>query len=556
MSLDAYTYDAENYKKHFSESFTWLNGFMRNVAKYSRKQAMIDPLAKRTWTYQQLNEDVNRLANVLASYGVKQNDIVLYQLYNSPQFAFCYIAPQKLGAINSPINFNLSAGETARLLDRDKPKVYIYDCDISSMAQRALELSHHKPQLVLAVDYRNRQPILPKGHLFFDDLLAKQTCEEPRVSFMPDAFAEVTRFCTSGTTGTPKGVPSNNINEILSAHDTIMHFPLTPHDVTMNMTPWFHRGGLHSGGIVPTFYVGASLVIMRMFNAKTCFNYIETYGITFLIGVPSALKNLALRQEKHPVNLSNLHGIVTMGSPLEKAECERYLKLLSPNIFNGYGTTETFWNCFLRPYDLPEMAGSTGHSCTDDEVRVVNIYDNKKAEPYDTVPNDGKTPGEIIIHSVEKSALSYVQNEEQTAEKFYKGWFYTKDIGTWDNNHFITITGRKDGMIICMGENIYPEQLEEILCMHPDIDDCMIVGLEDPSRGEAVVAYIVSSNENLTAKDLNAFCVSNENMSKYMCPRYYCFVKSLPYTATGKKQHNKLRQQCKIDFENGALQRS
>ncbi len=85
-----------------------------------------------------------------------------------------------------------------------------------------------------------------------------------------------------------------------------------------------------------------------------------------------------------------------MGSPLEKAACIRYQELLSPNIFNGYGTTESFWNTF-RPYDLPEMAGSAGRSCTDDEVRLVNVYDDRKAEPDDTVPCDNKTEGEIII---------------------------------------------------------------------------------------------------------------------------------------------------------------
>lgn len=79
-----------------------------------------------------------------------------------------------------------------------------------------------------------------------------------------------------------------------------MHFPLTPNDVTMNMTPWFHRGGLHSGGPTATLYAGASLVVMRMFGAKACFDAVGRYGVTFLIGVPSALEKLAARQEKHP----------------------------------------------------------------------------------------------------------------------------------------------------------------------------------------------------------------------------------------------------------------
>ena len=122
----------------------------------------------------------------------------------------------------------------------------------------------------------------------------------------------------------------------------------------MNMTPWFHRGGLHSGGPTPTLYVGGAVVIMRTFNPKTTLRYVERYGISFLTGVPSVLTLLASRQEKHPSDISTLKGIITMGSPLEKEACIRFQKVLTPNIYNGYGTTESFWNTFLRPYDLPE----------------------------------------------------------------------------------------------------------------------------------------------------------------------------------------------------------
>ena len=119
-----------------------------------------------------------------------------------------------------------------------------------------------------------------------------------------------------------------------------------------------------------------------------------------------------------------------MGAPLSKVDCIRYINTLTPNIFNGYGTTETFWNSFLRPYNLPEGAGSVGGSCIDDEVRVVQIYDDKKAEPDEMIPHDSLTEGEIIIRSPEKTTYSYYNNDEMTKEKFYRGWMYTGDTGT------------------------------------------------------------------------------------------------------------------------------
>ena len=549
-----YTYDAENFRRVFERSFTWLAGFRRNVGRSPRKTAMIDPLREESWSYERLDRETNRLARALQAHGVGAGDVVLYQLYNSPQFVCCYIAPQKLGAVNEPANFNLSPGETARLIDRDKPKAYIYDWDVKDMACRALALCRHRPALVAAVDYRGLHPALPEGHRDFDSLLAEYPDEAPAEDFTPDMYAEVTRLGTSGTTGPPKGVPLCNVNEVLSAHDTIMHFPLSSADVTMNMTPWFHRGGLHSGGITPTLYAGASLVILRMFSAKACMDCVEKYGVTFLIGVPSALRQLALRQEKHPADLGRLKGIVTMCSPLEKADCIRFQKLLTPNIFNGYGTTETFWNRFLRPDDLPEMAGTAGRSCTGDEVRLVALREGG-ADPGDTVPADGVSQGEIIIFAPEKSALSYVGDRARSEERFRNGWFYTRDVGTWDEEHYITILGRKDDMIICMGENIYPAQLEEIIGGFPGVRDCMVVGVPDPSRGESVAAYVVPEDPSLTVQALNRMCFDSDDMASYMCPRYYAFVGELPRNATGKKLHVRLKAQALRDLEEGRLLR-
>ncbi|MGN1202697.1 MAG: class I adenylate-forming enzyme family protein, partial [Eubacterium sp.] len=437
------TYNADMFISTFESEFTWLNGFMRNVRRFGKKQAAVDASSGKVYTYAELNAEANKLANALKAKGLVKSDVLFIQLYNSPQFLFSQIATQKIGAIFNPANFNLSPGETAEIINHNKPKAYIYDVEMLQTAIDALKIAEHKPEVVVAVNNSNKEITLPEGHIPYEIFVDNSSEENPPIDFNPHIYDEVIRLQTSGTTGTPKGVPLNNINEVLSAHDVIMHYPLNPTDVTMNMTPWFHRGGIHSGGPTPTLYAGASLVIYRTFNPKTCLDCVEKYGITYLTGVPSVLSLLATRQEKHPKNLSSLKGITTMGSPLEKEACMRFQQVLTPNIFNGYGTTETFWNTFLRPYDLPEMAGTAGRSCTDDEVRLVRVYDDKKAEPDDTVPTDNATEGEIIIKCPAKTTYCYINNEQATEEKFYKGWMYTADIGTWDDNQFVTIAGRK-----------------------------------------------------------------------------------------------------------------
>ena len=551
----SYTYDITMFKETFESEFTWLNGFMRNVRRFGSRPAVIDPAGGKEWSYEDLNADANRLANALKGCGVKKSDVVFMQLFNCPEFLFNYIASQKLGAIANPANFNLSPGETAEVIGHNKPKVYLYDAEIAETAVRALRLSEHQPEVIVAVNHTVKDFALPEGHILYEDFVSDASEENPPVDFEPHIYDEVLRLQTSGTTGTPKGVPLNNINEVLSAHDVIMHFPINPTDITMNMTPWFHRGGIHSGGPTPTLYAGAALVIMRTFNPKWTLRYIERYKITFITGVPSVLTLLATRQEKHNKDISSLKGIITMGSPLEKEACIRFQKVLSPNLFNGYGTTETFWNTFLRPFDLPEMSGTAGRSCTDDEVRVVKVYEDRKAEPDELAATDNAEEGEVIIKCPQKTTYCYVNNPTATEEKFYKGWMYTGDIGTWDEKQFITIAGRKDDMIISKGENIYPARIEEVINLHPKVSECIVTGVPDSTRGECLAAYVIREDDSLTVAELLDYCSKSPNLSKYQVPRYYRFVDELPHTATGKKQHFIIKKQAKEDLKNGLLKR-
>lgn len=534
--FDGYTYDVSMFRDTFETQYTYLNGFLRNVARFGDAPALHDPQSGRRWTYRQLNAQVNRLAHAMRQDGVGKNDVVMFALLNSPEFIFCYLAAHKVGAIACPVNYRQGAGEIALVIDDSRPKVFVYDAQFGTLSQDALALAEHKPDRVLVAG--------GQGAESFDGYMDGQPETDPPIDFHPHIYDETTRLYTSGTTNRPKGVPINNINEVLSAHDVIMHFPLTPTDRTMNMTPWFHRGGIHSGGPCPTLYVGGEVVILRDFHPRTCLEYAERYGVTFLIGVPTILAMLARAQERTPVDLSALRGIVTMGAPFEKAACEKYMKLLTPNIFNGYGTTETFWNTFLRPYDLPEMSGSAGRACTDDDVRVVAVHpDGSHAEPEEVVPHDSETPGEIIIRSPAKSAFCYYNNPEMTAQKFYKGWLYTGDMGTWDKNEFVTICGRKDDMIVSAGENIYPTQIEAVLNEHPKVAESAVIGIPDRLRGEVVAAYIVPSDDSLTVEEIKAYCVQSPMLSSYKWPRSYTLVRELPHTATGKLMHYKLRQQ-------------
>ncbi|MFZ1996852.1 MAG: AMP-binding protein [Solirubrobacteraceae bacterium] len=545
-SETAYRYDAIAFREVFERRFTYLAGVHRNSHRYAHRHALHDPAADRRWTYAELWADAGRLAAGLQAHGLTAGDVVVFDLFNCAEFVLTWLAALRLGAIAAPINFRLSSGEVAHVLDDSRPSVFIYDAGLIQTATDALTRAEHAPALTAVVGDS------AGGATPLDELMGAGTVPD-----LPDAvstYDETTRLYTSGTTGMPKGVSLSGIVDVLSAHDVIMHFPLSPEDRTLNMTPWFHRGGLYSGGPNPVLYCGAEAVALRQFHPATVLDWVQEHGLTFLIGAPTSLAMLTAEQTARPRDLSTLNGIVTMGAPLDREACLRYQQVLTPRIFNGYGTTEAFWNTFLRPSDLPEHAGSAGRACTDDDVAVVTIYEDRHAEPDDHAAKDGTEVGEVVVRSV-KAGYAYVNQPEEQAARFRDGWLYIGDLATWDEDEYVTIVGRKDDMIISGGENVHPTQVEAVLAEHPGIADAAVVGLADERWGEVVVAYVVPADDGLDVAACEAHCTGHPMLAAFKRPRAYRFVSELPMTSTGKKLHYQLREQAKHDAAHGLFQR-
>jgi len=544
-------YDPSTLRSVFEQHFTYASAVERNTHRYASRPALTDPPSGRSWTYAELGRVTGSLVAGLAAHGVGVGDIVAYQLMNTPEFAFLYVAAQGLRAVSSPMNFRLAPGETAHILDDSRPAVFVYDTAAADDVETALAIAAHRPAVLAGVgDGR-----LIDGAIRFDDLLVPDA-PSFRAPEGATVWDETSRLYTSGTTGMPKAVPLTSLNEVLTAHDVIMHFPLAPTDKTMNMSPWFHRGGNYCAGPNTAFYVGAEVVALPRFDADLVLDSIQDHRLTYVIGAPTNLERLADAQDARPRDLSSLHGIVTMGAPLDRAAALRYQRVLTQRIANGYGTTEAFWNTYLRPEDLPDAAGAAGRACLDDDVAVVKVYgDDRIAAPDDLAKKDGHEIGEVIMRTV-KSGYAYMHNDEEQARKFRGAWMYPGDLASWDENEIVTIIGRKDDMIISGGENVHPVQVEEVLAAHPDVADSIVVGLPDEEWGEIVVAYVQPRTGRLedpesAAAALDAHCRASVSLADYKRPRRYAFVTELPYTATGKKQHFILKKQSAEDAAAG-----
>ncbi len=512
---------SKEFKKIFESEYNFLEGFKRNVFKTPGKTAIIDAQKNISLTYSQLYEKAYSLSENFYALGVKKGSVVFCLLRNSIDFACVYIASKILDSVFLPANFKLSEEEISLLIKKNKPKVVIYSPCCSAQINKVNEKSKNT-KYILADNFENIK--CPANHYeLFSINKRKELKQKNKVS----VYDETVRLCTSGTTSLPKCIPLTQLNEVLSVHDVLMHLKMDSTDTTMNLTPWFHRGGLHSAGLCPVLYSGAACVVVRSFSPQNSIKWISDYKVTYVIGSPSTLKILAGAKKHFDLKNNCLKNLVSMGNVLSNSDIDFLENTFSCKVINGYGTTETFWNVLGEKNSFK--------ACIEDDVRIVKLNESSFSSPDDLVPFDNQTCGEIIIKSVSKSSFCYFQNKEIEKQKFYNGWFYTGDLAVWDKDKNFSICGRKDNMFVVSGENIYPEQIEAVICTHPKVKDCLVKSENDSLRGKSIALYVEKKDESLTEEELKAFCNDVKNLSKYKRPRHIYFVEKIALNATGKK---------------------
>ncbi len=544
-------------QEQFMREFDFIRVFERNARRFGKKIAISDPTVDRKLTYAELNDEANRFANALYAAGLRQGDVFAVALFNTIEFVVAYLASEKLGSIFCPINYNYSPNEVLYAFEDSKPKILFYDYELEELIAKSLTRAKEEnvvpPELLLIAGTPETKLV---DSVRYEDFCKDASAEAPKKPENVSCFDEIVRLYTSGTTGRAKGVPITRINEVMGCHEVAMRYPIFSDDVTINTTPWFHRGGFH-GGMTPTLYLGGEVVTLKRFNATVCLKNIHKRRVTILLGVPSAAIMIARKQEKALVDVKSVRLLVMMGSDLEKATC-RYLQSIFLNVafINSYGTTESFLNTFLDSTSLPEKAGTAGRAAYDDDVLIVEPVEDGWGDPNKLVPKDRKTLGEVIIRCSTKTPGRYYNKPEESAKKFHNGYLYTGDLAYWDEDEFITIVGRKDDMMISAGENIYPQPIEEAICKNPKVSDCIVVPVSEMARGQALVAYVLRSDDTLTVRELLQFCADSPALSGFTTPRYYRFVDSLPYTPTGKKQRYVLKAQAPNDLKDNLLSRN
>ena len=509
--------------------------FDLTVKKYPKKAAIFDVRKNVRFTYQEWNEQVNRLANALLKEGVKKGDRVSTFLFNTEELGTAFFACAKIGAVFNPINFRLTAEEVAYIFSDAAPKVVLFEKALEPVVS-AIENRFEK------ISFWFIDEETPSYAANYHEKLATTTAEYVQTDVNEDDLYAI--MYTSGTTGRPKGVMHTHRNMIEQSMLVIGSIKLEATDVGLVTAPMFHCAELHCA-FLPRIHVGGRNVILHQFNPKKVLELIEEEKITKFFAAPT-MWNMLLQEDISQYNLDSmklgLYGAAPMAPSLVHACHDR----LGISLVQAYGMTEMGPAIsFLSASDQLRKVGSAGQACLNHDIRVVRTKEDGPSEPDDVVLA-GET-GEIIVQG-SCMMVGYFGREEATEKAMYKGWYHSGDIGYLDAEGFLFVNDRVDDMIISGGENIYPREVEDLLHAHPAILDVAVVGQPDDRWGETVTAFVVKKNPNVTEQELDEFCKNSDQLANYKRPRKYVFCEVLPRNASGKIQKFILRKQLEELF--------
>lgn len=342
-------------------------------------------------------------------------------------------------------------------------------------------------------------------------------------------------FYTSGTTGDPKAVAHSVRSGRERMVTSILANQNNPSTICLLLLPFFHGGGMDST-LRATVATGAELILTREPSWKVAPDAIEEFEVTDVRSVPTTLRRILDNATPEDRDFSTVECWRATGAALGETLAREATEKITPNLYNAYGASEAGTNTVLRPEDLPENAGTVGKPLPGNEVRIIEFDPDRDVSPDETVPQGSE--GEVIVKSPQLYR-GYYENEPKTRERIHEGWYYTHDIGRYDENGYIHIQGRTDDMILSGGELISAVTVEDILEAHEDVTEAIVVGRPDEEWGQRVTAFVVTAShddEETVQARLDAYCVDSSDLADYKRPREYHFVDELARNETGKKR--------------------
>ncbi|MDB4988153.1 MAG: AMP-dependent synthetase and ligase [Myxococcaceae bacterium] len=499
-----------------------------SAARYPSNRAIV--LGDTSLTYEALDGAARKFAAALAGLGVRRGTPVALMLPNVPQFTIAYFAAHYLGAPVVPLNVQLTPNEIVYHLADSHAVALVAWEGVFERAQ--LARSRVPACKALIVARATHDLTAPDGaHNMLALLATHEPVAEPAPT-MPDDTAVV--LFTSGTTGRPKGAELTHANLSLNADYCSSHLlSLTSETVGLAALPLFHSFGqtLLQNAVLQA---GGTMIMMPRFDPGAAFGLMQKHRVNLFGGVPTMYFALLHHSKSDGYDMSSLKFCISGGSAMPVEVMKAFDEKYGVNILEGYGLSETSPVASFNVLDRPKKPGSIGLPIRGVEFRLV--------DDAGVTITAAMERGEICIkgHNVMKG---YYLHPDATAGVMKEGWLSTGDIAYRDEDGYYFIVDRKKDMIIRGGFNVYPREIEDVLCAHPAIQEAAVIGVSHPRHGEEVKALLVlKPGQSASESELVTYC--KENLAAYKCPRLVEFRESLPKTATGKVLKRELREEA------------
>lgn len=439
-------------------------------------------------------------AGVFAGLGIGPGDVVAIMLPNQVAFAVGMFAAWRLGAAVTPINPNLTNKEATHQIVDSRSKLVVNDSgetvvpDVPSLPVAALE----------AAEPYTGTPV--------DD---------------PDALALL--IYTSGTTGVPKGVMLDHANIEAMSQMGRKSLKITAADHCLLVLPLFHVNGIVVSILVP-LSAGGRVTIRKRFDINTFFDDVERLRPTFFSAVPTIFAMLGALPGSVQPDTSSLRYAICGAAPAAAELLRRFEARYGFPLVEGYGLSEGTCASTINPVDGLRKVGTVGLPFEGQRIAI--------ADACGVHLPQGET-GEVLVQGP-NVMRGYLGRPAETAKTIVNGWLHTGDTGRIDADGYLSIVGRLKEMIIRGGENIYPKEIEDVLCEYPGVVEAAVIGAPDETLGEIVVAYVAFRAGYAGAPaTLDEHCASH--LTRYKRPVTINVIDSLPKNAVGKIDKLKLR---------------
>ncbi|MCH7713656.1 MAG: AMP-binding protein [Chloroflexi bacterium] len=516
----------------------------RAAGRFGDKEALC--FEGRRWTFNQLQQDINRAARGLLQLGIQPGEKVILWMPNRPEWVHILFALAKIGAVLVPINTRFrtsdleyvvrqSDGTTLITVDRSGPVDYL-----DMVRQVCPEIEYSDANDIHSETFPELKRVLIlgespyQGTTLWADVLRqaeanpKEDLKRRQQQVDPDGIASI--MYTSGTSGFPKGVmQSHRIVRMVT--DMGNRIGITEKDVLLIYLPLFHALGLWQGPLM-SMLTGARMVLTTLFDPPETLELIEKERATRIFGFDTHYRDLMAHPDIETRDLSSLRAcMLAAGMASSEPIAREAQKLIGPTI-TGWGMTECGIPLisFLDSTEDERCAGS-GYPLPGFEFKVIDPETGETLPPL--------TTGELCVrgHGVMQG---YYKKPDETAQAVNaQGWLHTGDAAVRDEDGNYRFLGRYKDMLKVGGENVDAAEVEAFLSGHPGIEQVQIIGVPDSRLSEVPCACVVpNQGHELSVADLDAYC--RGKLASFKIPRYLMPVPEFPMTPSGKVQKFKL----------------